>query len=133
MKKILLVLIWASLLFGASKTDSTTGLMWQDNSDAKSLELNWNDAIEYCQELTLDGYSDWRLPSIKELQTLVDISKYKPAIKGGLDNTASYYYWSSSVHVSDSSQAWVVHFGDGGTNHYKKAGKLYVRCVRVGQ
>lgn len=133
MRKILLVLIGASLLFANSKTDSSTGLMWQDNSDAKTIELNWQDAIEYCQDLNLEGYSDWRLPAIKELQTLVDISKYKPAIRGGFDNTASSYYWSSSVNVSYSSHAWYVNFGSGLMSNRDKANKNYVRCVRAGQ
>jgi len=133
MKKILLVLIGASLLFADSKTDSSTGLMWQDNSDAKTIKLAWQDAVEYCQDLTIEGYSDWRLPSIKELQTLVDISKYNPAIISGLDNTASSYYWSSSVNVSDSSYAWRVSFDNGSTSYNNKTNKYYVRCVRAGQ
>jgi hypothetical protein len=134
MRKILLVLIGASLLFADSKTDSSTGLMWQDNSDAKTIKLNWQDALEYCQDLNLEGYSDWRLPAIKELQTLVDVSKYKPAIRGGFDNTASSNYWSSSVYVSDSSYAWYVGFSSGYTYYFgNKTHKYYVRCVRAGQ
>lgn len=49
-------------------TDEATGLMWQQESPP---QLNWEDSIQFCSEMTLGGYTDWRLPTIKELQTIV--------------------------------------------------------------
>jgi len=57
--------------------DSATGLMWQDNSDAQSVQKNWQDAKEYCHNLNHANYSDWRLLTISELETLIDITKQK--------------------------------------------------------
>jgi hypothetical protein len=110
--------------------DASTGLRWQDDSDAKTLKRDWKGAKSYCENLTLDGYRDWRLPSIKELQSIVDITKYDPAIKAGFSNTASSWYWSASPHVDNDSYAWIVRFHDGGTGYNSKTYKYYVRCVR---
>ena len=124
-------MIGFSVLFGADTfTDAKTGLTWQDNIASATVEKNWNDAKEYCRNLNLDGYSDWRLPSIKELQSIVDITKYDPAIKSGFKHIASNFYWSSSPNVSDSSSAWRVDFNDGYAYYYDKSYKGYVRCVR---
>jgi hypothetical protein len=111
--------------------DSATGLMWQDNSDAKSIKKDWEGAREYCANLELGRYSDWRLPNIKELQSIVDVSYYKHAIKRGFKNVnTSVYCWSSSVYVSGTKNAWIVDFKNGSTYDNFKTGEYYVRCVR---
>jgi hypothetical protein len=53
--------------------DESTGFIWQKKDSAKT--LNWEQALEYCEELELAGYSDWRLPNAKELQYIVDYSR----------------------------------------------------------
>ena len=131
MRKILLIMIGFSVLFGADTfTDVKTGLTWQDNFASETVEKNWSDAKEYCRNLNLDGYSDWRLPSVKELQSIVDITKHQPAIKSGFKHVTSNGYWSSSQYVSDSSNAWEVLFDFGFTRNYNKSYENYVRCVR---
>lgn len=52
-------------------TDKDTGLMW---TQLPAAPMNWNAALSYAENLSLGGYSDWRLPNIKELQTLTDYS-----------------------------------------------------------
>ena len=124
-------MIGFSVVFGGEIfKDSSTGLVWQDNSDAKNNEMSYEDAIEYCSDLSLAGKSDWRLPKIQELQSIVDIKKYKPAIKDGFKNVASSYYWSSSENVSNSSDAWGVDFLNGYAYSRSKSDERYVRCVR---
>lgn len=132
MRVILLIMIGISLSFASEiLNDSKTGLTWQDNSSVKETKMTWQDAKSYCSELNLGGYSDWRLPNIKELQSIVNISRYKPAIKKGFKyvNTSDYY-WSSSVYVSYTKFAWIVGFKFGGTNYDGKTHKYFVRCVR---
>jgi len=51
-------------------TDSDTTLMWQKEDD--DTRRTWEQAITYCEGLSLGTYSDWRLPNIKELRTIVD-------------------------------------------------------------
>jgi hypothetical protein len=114
--------------------DKKQNLMWQDNSSAGSTQRDWSGAKSYCRNLSLAGYSDWRLPSYDELLSIVDYDRYKPAIFSLFKNTASSFYWSSSVSVSRSSYAWYVDFSDGYTDDDgSKTYKHYVRCVRAGQ
>ena len=124
-------MIGFSVLFGADTfTDTKTGLTWQNNSASESVKMNWNEAEEYCKDLKLDGYSDWKLPSIKELQSIVDINN-DPAIKNGL-NALLYGVWSSTMYPWQTglNNAWIVYFNGGTTSNASKLDKRYVRCVR---
>ena len=62
----------------------------------------------------LCGASDWRMPTRKELQGLADYGQFNPAIDGTyFVNTTSWFHWSGSPLVGNSSTAWGVHFLDG--------------------
>lgn len=110
--------------------DDQTGLIWQDNGKAKTIKRDWVGAKAYCRNLSFAGYSDWRLPDIKELQSIVDIKRHKPAIAESFKSVASNHYWSSTKTVPDSTNAWYVQFENGFTFVDCKLKKRYVRCVR---
>jgi len=139
MKQILLIMIGLSisLLADFSRdndtqivTDNETGLQWQDN---ESVSKTWKSAIDYCENLTLGSYEDWRLPNINELTSLVDDSKSNPSIDTVFQYTASSYYWSSTTYASSSGHAWLVRFYYGFQYSNGKNYSSYVRCVRAGQ
>lgn len=115
-------------------SDSDTKLIWQDNTDVadKTKKKNWGKAINYCKNLSLGGYKDWRLPSKKELLTIVDKSYDRvPTISGAFKNFTSNSYWSSTTDASNTSYAWDVHFYIGYTGKdNRKSKNYYVRCVR---
>ena len=92
--------------------------------------MNWQKAKRYSQDLTLDGYSDWRLPNMEELYYLGDVSKSKPAINSRYFNVKNSYYWSFTTCKWASSSAWVVGFEYGGDSNYGKSDDNYVLCVR---
>ena len=121
-----------ALVCVASEADvvSIGGLQWQDSSEVESVKRDFAGAKRYCGELSLAGFSDWRVPSIKELQSIVDIKKYKPAIKSGFKYTALGDYWSSTPHARYSDSAWDVNFEKGYTGYDNKKDKYFVRCVR---
>jgi len=110
--------------------DPKTQLMWQDDASVKSVNKNWQGAIDYCAALRFAGYDDWRLPKRLELLSITDKSKEKPAIKAKFANVVSDFYWSSSSFASRVDDAWVVLFDGGGDYTYYKSREYYVRCVR---
>lgn len=114
-------------------TDSASGLMWQDDSDAETIVKTWIEAINYCEAKELGGYSDWRLPNHNELFHLADKSRSGPAISPIFTHVVSDFYWTSTTVASDASYAWVVYFYNGGDGWGDKSNSTYVRCVRSGQ
>jgi len=112
-----------------SITDTKTGLIWERY--VGSMQTNSVDAGVYCQNLSL-GAGKWRLPSMKELQTLVDESLKNPAIDPvAFAATPLGVYWSSSVVLPAGFNLWTVDFTDGATGTLLAFGaSAYVRCVR---
>lgn len=125
--------------------DTKTYLMWQHCTAPSTaitcgsvtpLVYTWDDALAYCNGLTLGGYNDWRVPNVKSLQSLVDTTKAtSPTINTSIfPDTQKDNYWTSTTLAGTGDMAWYVRFditvylvspvykGDG----------LYVRCVRGG-
>ena len=112
-------------------TDSNTGLMWQQ---AEAVSMNWEAAITYCEDLSLAEYSDWRLPNVKELRSIVDDRLYNPAIDTNyFPGALASSYWSSTTYAYSSSNAWIVYFYNGIVYYFSKTDGYFVRCVRGGQ
>ena len=112
--------------------DTDTKLMWQDNKDAKSVNVDWNGAKDYCQNLTIDEYSDWKLPSYLELLSIFTYKKDKYTIKDGFNNVVFMKYWSNSENKNSNTFAWHVNFREGEAIISSKSIKHYVRCARGG-
>ena len=156
-------------------TDNATGLMWvKDPSLCGGLTYNsqnkwasaagkprimtWADAITNCEALSYAGQNDWRLPNIKELQSIVNYGRFEPAIGEStyelpwenipptdfshLPVPLINGYWSSTTWtniIPSADYAWYVFFDYGtASSDYKTditypTGKYYVRPVRGGQ
>jgi hypothetical protein len=109
-------------------TDSSTSLQWQDN--VKLPLKNWIDAIEYCENLSLNG-NNWRLPNIYEIRSLLDYSKYGPATKEDIFiNNSKKTYWSSTTLKSDTATALNIDIESGRSYSYSKSAQLETKCVR---
>jgi hypothetical protein len=112
-------------------TDKSTGLMWQQGEAGGKI---WSDALSYCNDLSLAGNSDWRLPDVLELRSLADTKRALPAINADyFPDAISTFYWASTTCVSYENcqdDAWHVSFADGATYRTGKEGTIYVRCVR---
>jgi Protein of unknown function (DUF1566) len=113
-------------------TDTTTGLIWQQGEPGV---MTWDQALSFCEGLSLGGNSDWRLPNIKDLVSLTDDTTYNPAIDTDyFPNAYASSYWSSTTCARIPYYAWGVGFFDGSVNTSDgKGGISYVRCVRGGQ
>jgi len=114
--------------------DNYTGLIWQQADSSSTMAQP--DAVTYCTNLALNGHS-WRLPSIREIATLVDdnppISKVSPAINQTVFSTTapSTPYWTTSLYKGQAVSAhdpWTLTFTDGFTNYSNTA--AIAKCVR---
>lgn len=109
-------------------TDNNTGIIWQKEKNAAK---PWAEAGTDCDELTLAGYSDWRLPDIFTLMTIVNYEKDYPA----LDTTyfpGTTTIWSSTTDMTNSTEeAWVMDYYDPGRPYSGWQSSAYSsRCVR---
>jgi hypothetical protein len=115
-------------------TDSKNGLIWQDG--IKGGTDTWANAGTYCSDLNWGGFSsDWRLPTVYELYTLVDIeysgSSYFPSAFQTVGTVSEYNMWSSSAVPSFTGFAYYLISFSGSINYVSKTnGSFGVRCVR---
>ncbi len=99
------------------------------------MQLNWQEAIDFCYGLEFAGETDWRLPSRNELENLLDLSEYNPALpkEHPFLNVQANSYWSSTTYASYTGSAWGVYMLGGSMNYYSKVSGNYVWPVRGGQ
>jgi len=119
-------------------TDNVTGLMWASDGNGKGCnfgnQTDWNSAIDWAEGLTFAGYSDWRLPNRRELESLIDGGKYNPAIDTTyFPNASAGDHWSGSTNGGNPGLAWDVYFVNGIVFDHDKSELYRVRAVRSGQ
>jgi len=124
-------------------TDLDTGLMWakcslgqsgDDCGTGEASTVTWQAALDQAEAATLSGFEDWRVPTIKELLSLVDYDAFEPAIDTQVfPQTGLGLYWSSSTTLNNPEFAWRVYFHYGYTGPENKTTENLVRFVRAGQ
>jgi hypothetical protein len=144
--------------------DLNTGLMWEKKSDDgglhdkdntyvwSNLDLAPEETIwDWLQDVNVEGgtglagYADWRIPHVKELQSIADFEEFDPAVGATFDGgcvpgcttidcscTTNFNYWTSTTSASSASFAWVVNFGSGAVDFNSKDSGRFVRAVRGG-
>lgn len=126
--------------------DSVTGLMWKQCSEGVSttstacdkgalLTTDWQTALGAAVTANggggFAGYTDWRLPNIKELATIVELGCHSPTINEMyFPQTASAGYWSASTSAVDDTRAWGVVFLHGVNMQILKNSVGTIRLVR---
>ena len=112
-------------------TDNYTGLVWQKIQSSNT--MTWEEALLYAENLSLAGAMDWRLPNVKELQSLNDEKLFKPSFnKAFFTSALSGNYWSSTTLVNATEKAWDINLDYGIVSYNAKTTKENALCVRGG-
>ena len=124
-------------------TDTVSGLMWAQCAEGLSgsactvgeaANFTWEEALIRARDSVLAGYTDWRLPNLKELFSMVEERCVDPAINLAVfPNTPASYFWSASPSADSSHFAWIVGFMNGGADYGSRYSYSQVRLVRSGQ
>ena len=128
-------------------TDNLTGLMWAKNANIDGIK-SWAAALTYCNGLTIDYLSGWRLPNYFELVSLLDLAYFNPALSNdagtgkwvsgnvgsSFTGVQSLYYWSSTTDAANpTTAAWYVNLASGDAYSGTKVNSASVWPVRGGQ
>jgi hypothetical protein len=124
---------------GNCVNDNLTGLMWAKDGNLAG-QHTWQGGLDWVSNFNKSGgqcgYTDWRLPNRKELQSLVNRQQPNSATwlnTQGFSNVQASWYWSSSNVVYGKSGAWGVSMGSGRAYGYGPMSNGYVWPVRTGQ
>ena len=126
-------------------TDNLTGLIWTQNAGTPTVGScaggykTWQGALDYVtclNSMNYLGHSDWRLPNVNELESLINADEPNSATwltDQGFIGVQSSVYWSSSSYASYTVSVWIVHMWHGDVYNYYKTSNCYVWPVRSGQ
>jgi hypothetical protein len=110
-------------------TDNVTQLVWQKVPNATA--VTWENTLAYAEGLSLGSSTDWRLPNIKELQSLNDESSTNPSVNTTFFSTIGVKnYWSSTSLPNQTTKAWYFNTQFGTTTYDTKTNTNYVICVK---
>lgn len=124
-------------------SDNDTGLMWKKCSEGKTYDVGtgtctgayatktWTNALSACEADATGGHTDWRLPNIRELLSIVDYGRVTPAVNPLFDSLWDTF-WSSTTYQDPGFQdsAWYVGFYGGTSYIAGKTASYDVRCIR---
>ncbi|MBF0321058.1 MAG: DUF1566 domain-containing protein [Nitrospirae bacterium] len=114
--------------------DTKTGLIWTRNADVAAGSMKWLSADAFIKRLNQQkygGYSDWRLPEVHELFSIIDTNYHKPSLtKGHPFIDVRHEYWSSSVCAYKDDNAWAVSTNHGNVTVHDKNTSLHIWPVR---
>lgn len=127
--------------------DLQVGLVWQkcsvgqsgnDCSEGAARAFKWDEAIQQDQLVNdsggFAGHTDWRVPKIKELRSLVEVGCWSPSINLTLfPNTPDVEYWTSSSYTGFTNNAWYISFNSGKSQYNHSKLKYFVRLVRTAE
>jgi len=113
--------------------DLKTGLTWTAEPLQGGKEMTHAEALKACGEVDIFGEADWRAPTIEELLSIVDYTRYDPAVDPEFFKGPYDWTWSSTIAKYPAGCAWIVALGYGGSDRDGVDNRNLVRAVRAGQ
>ena len=111
--------------------DATTGLEWTAKPIGDGKQFTQREAEDACGALELAGHTDWLLPTRQELLSLVDLSRYSPAIDTeAFPAFPSDWFWTRDLCAWSSASAWLVNFYYGRVGNYPRGSYGFALAVR---
>ena len=102
---------------GPFVNDRLTGLNWCRDANPSAVSLDWQQALDRVSQMNkdvIDGHADWRVPTIRELESLVSLDAHSPALPSGHPfSNVQDTYWSSTTSVYEPRYAWTIYMQDG--------------------
>lgn len=125
-------------------SDMQTALMWrvcvegligEACNEGQPLQVNWAAALTHAPQLNMQGgyasYTDWRLPNVRELSTLVELQCANPAMNASIfPNAPISQVWTSSPYHFYTHYSWYVDFANGVPTYDERIKEKMVRLVR---
>lgn len=116
--------------------DEKSGLEWTCDASPSEFPLTWNEAFSFIRDVNrsnLFGYDDWKLPSRKELFSLISLREINPALPAGHPFTGVFHgtYWTCTTCARLPDQAWYIHLGGAKVYRGLKSASYMVWPVRV--
>jgi len=105
-------------------------LMWQDTKVNIERKLNRLELKIYCKKLVLANREDWRVPTYKEMISLIDYTKNTPASIDKIKYIIPSKYWTSSVSALEKEKNWYIDFDYGTSGIDSDLVRHQIRCVR---
>ncbi|MDQ7787434.1 MAG: DUF1566 domain-containing protein [Thermodesulfovibrionales bacterium] len=120
------------VLDGTAVLDKETGLVWE--KEPAGAGVKWVDTFATCAHKVLGARKGWRVPTVEELNSLVDTTNIYPSLPTGhpFNNIQHTLYWSSDSGIENSNYAWYVDFGTGNAGLEIKPNSRFIWCVRGG-
>jgi len=112
--------------YGNDILDRLTDLVWMRNANLAADDVTWNEALSSVEDFRQTTGLPWRLPTINELESLVDASTHTPALpKGHPFDEVAMGYWSSTTSMFEPDWAWALYLDKGATGVGQKWGKHF--------
>lgn len=134
--KQLIFLVVAISLFGSDFIPNTQKqvvlqlskkLVWQDDSTSSERQMSYKSAMAYCETLEYDGKNNWRIPTAKELYSIIDPNR-TPTVHSAFSHTASERYWTLDTHTK--GHVGIIDFSNGmKKSAYGYEEICHIRCV----
>ena len=106
------------------------GMEWEDDTAILENSFTNEEALMYCYNLDLNGYNDWRLPTLEEFYELIDYGTADPALSSNFTNTTTGYFWTQTPCPVCEAKSFAISEANGVFYSFENTNSFHTMCVR---